>query len=273
MQPHWMGRRRDAPQAVAGTGVDGTYGFFALACALTWVLAVPAARAWMRHEAPPPYAVACAGLSAFGPLLAVLAVAGPRMELREVFGRWRANPAWIALALFTPLAVHALATALYVAIGGHPAQWFHPPVTPEQVAALVVFPIGEEFGWRGFAHPRMAERHGLVKGSLILGAVWGLWHLMYSITPEAAGFDALGFGMLMVEMPLYSLLIAWLFERSNRSMAVAIAIHAGAHLDHIELAPRTDLRLHALHLATLAVVAFFAARSLATQGGARRTEE
>ncbi len=259
----------DGTPAAPETGGDGTYGFFALAWAWTWLLAAPAARAWMQHRAPPPSAIACAGLSAFGPLLAALAVAGPRRQLREVFGRWRTNPAWIVMALFTPAAVHALATALYVAIGGHPAQWFHPPVTSEQVAALVVFPLGEEFGWRGFAQPRMARRHGPVKGSLLVGLAWGLWHLMYSITPQAGGFDPLEFGLIMVELPLYSLLIAWVFERSNRSMAVAIAFHAGAHLDHIERASRTDLRLHALHICVLAVIAMFAARSLARQDTGR----
>jgi len=155
-----------------------------------------------------------------------------------------------------------LLVALYVAIGGHPAQWFHPPVTSEQVAALVVFPLGEEFGWRGFAQPRMARRHGPVKGSLLVGLAWGLWHLMYSITPQAGGFDPLEFGLIMVELPLYSLLIAWVFERADRSMAVAIAFHAGAHLDHIERAPRTDLRLHLLHLTVLAAFAGAAAWSL-----------
>ncbi|MGZ3476202.1 MAG: hypothetical protein ACXWUG_19780, partial [Polyangiales bacterium] len=70
-------------------------------------------------------------------------------------------------------------------------------------------------------------------------------------------------GMTMVELPLYSLLVAWVFERANRSMAVAIAFHAGGHLDHIEHASRADLRLHALHLAVLAVAAVLAARSLA----------
>ena len=234
--------------------------------AASWALmrkAVPAARAWMHHLAPPPYAVACAGLSAFGPLLAALAVAGPRRRLGQVFGRWRTNVAWMPLALATPAAVHLIATALFVAIGGRPTQWFYPPSTPEAMAALVVFPLGEEFGWRGFAHPRMVARFGLVRGSLVVGAVWGLWHLVYSITSAAAGFDVFAFGMTMVELPLYALLIAWVFERANRSMAVAIAFHAGAHLDHIERAPRTDLRLHVLHMVVLAAVAAIAARSLA----------
>jgi membrane protease YdiL (CAAX protease family) len=251
-----------ATRTRAPAGAEGTYAYFALACGITWVLAWPAALAWMGHRAPSPLAVACAGLSAFGPLLAALAIAGPRRQLGQVFGRWRTNPAWILLALAGPALVHVVATALFVAIGGHPDRWFHPPQTPETVAALVVFPLGEEFGWRGFAHPRMVDRLGPVRGSLIVGAVWGLWHLVYSITPEAAGFDLLGFAMTMAELPLYALLIAWVFERANRSMAVAIAFHAGAHLDHLERAPRTDLRLHVLHLVVVAAVAAAAGWSL-----------
>jgi membrane protease YdiL (CAAX protease family) len=243
----------------------GTYAFFTLACGITWLLALPAASAWMHHRTPPPSAVACAGLSAFGPLLAALAIAGPRRQLGRVFGRWRTRPAWILLALCAAPLVHLVATALFVAIGGHPTRWFHPPGTPEAVAALVVFPLGEEFGWRGFAHPRMVDRFGPVRGCLIVGAVWGLWHLVYSVTPEAAGFDTFAFALTVVELPLYALLIGWVFERANRSMAVAIAFHLGAHLDHIERAPRTDLRLHLLHMAVLTASAAFAARSLYRQ--------
>jgi membrane protease YdiL (CAAX protease family) len=226
------------------------------------VLAVPLALAWLHHETPPPYAVACAGLSAFGPLFAVLLVAGRRQQIGAPFGPWRTHPAWVLAALFTPMAIHVAATAVFAALGGEPARWLHPPRTPEAMAALVVFPLGEEFGWRGFAHPRMVERYGLVKGSLVLGAFWGLWHLVYSITPEGR-VDGLAFGIGMAELPLYSLLIAWVFERTHRSMAVAIAFHAGAHLDHLEMGREVDLRLHALHLAIVAALATFAAKSMA----------
>lgn len=240
--------------------VRRVYSYFGLACGVTWLLALPMASASLRHEAPPPFAVACAGLSAFGPLLATLAVAA-RFELPDVFGRWRANPVWVVLSLLGPAAIHLTATALFAAVGGHPTEWFHPPMKPEAFAALLVFPIGEEFGWRGFAYPRLAQHFGLVKGSLILGTVWGLWHLAYSITPEKAGFDLLAFALMMIELPLYSLLVAWVLERTNRSMAVAIAFHAGAHLDHIEWVRSAGV-LHALHIAVLAVLATFAARAL-----------
>jgi membrane protease YdiL (CAAX protease family) len=68
-------------------------------------------------------------------------------------GDGRTPLVWIAVALFTPFAIHLIATLPFAAIGGVPDSWFHPPTTAEQVAALVVFPLGEEFGWRGFLHP------------------------------------------------------------------------------------------------------------------------
>ena len=244
-------------------GSDGLTAYCALACAVTWALAMPAAVAWRHREAPSPIAVGCIGLSAFGPLFAALAIAGPRRELGRVFGRWRTNPAWIALALVAPAAVHVTAAALFAAIGGHVGAWLHLPATSEQVAALVVFPLGEEFGWRGFAYPRMVDRYGPVKGALILGLVWGLWHLAYGVSPASGAFDLREFGTGLIELPMYSLLIAWAFERSNRSMAVAIAFHAGAHLDHLERAPDVALGRHALHMVVLAALAIVAARSLA----------
>jgi membrane protease YdiL (CAAX protease family) len=124
------------------------------------------------------------GLGALGPSLAAFILAARRGELRDVFGRWRTKPVWIVLGLLLPMAVQFPATAVEVALGGHPTHWFYPPVRPEQFAALVLFPLGEEFGWRGFAYPRLAQRHGPVVGSLVLGTVWGLWHLGMLFAPD-----------------------------------------------------------------------------------------
>ncbi len=237
------------------------YLYCALACGATWLLAAPLALEWSEQKSQSPFAVACAGLSAFGPLFAMLVVA-TRSERRQAFGRWRTDPRLIVLALLTPVACHLAATALFVVIGGQPARWFHPPATAEALAALVVFPIGEEFGWRGFAYPKLAEHFGVIRGSLLLGVVWAGWHLAYGVTPEQAGFDVSEFAVAVLELPLYSLLIAWVMERSQRSIAVALAFHAGGHLDHIERDPATSLTLHACHLLILVVLATLAARSL-----------
>jgi membrane protease YdiL (CAAX protease family) len=147
----------------------------------------------------------------------------------------------------------------------------HPPSTPEAVAALVVFPLGEEFGWRGFAYPRLVARFGAVRGALLLGLGWALWHLAYSVTPERAAFDAVGFLLTLLELPLFSVILAWLFERADRSLAVALAFHAGAHLDHFEPAIRNDPRLQVAFFIVLVVTAAGAAWALRRRPVAEKT--
>ncbi len=248
----------------APMGRDDVLLFFALACGITWLLDVPLAIAWATNATPPSYAMPMVGFGALGPSFAAFIVAARRRELRGVFGQWRTSPLWILLGLLLPMAVQLPATVIEVVLGGHPAHWFYPPKGAEQVAAMAMFPLGEEFGWRGFAYPRLAQRHGAVAGSLILGAVWGLWHLgmMFSPEPVLHALPLYTLFIYMGELALWSVVMAWMFERGNRSIAVAIAIHAGEHLDNVNRAPETEVRLRVLRMLVLAIVAALAARSL-----------
>lgn len=245
-------------------GARGAYACLALACLITWQLSAPIAFVIWGGGTPPPIILGAAALSAFGPTLAALALGGMRGELGEVFGRWRTRWTWLALALFAMPLLHLPATLLEVALGGQPAHWFYPPVQPEHIAALVLFSVGEEFGWRGFAYPRLADRHGALGAALIVGAAWSAWHVFMWFTPEGPPSLA-AFAHNALHIVLGSVIIAWLFENSGRSMAVAIAVHAGAHLDNVFRAPPSELRLQALRLVVLAIAACFAARSLSSR--------
>lgn len=262
------GTRPDGAATDRGLRSTGgeVYPFFALACAITWGLDLPYVLASLRNETPPPWALGLTGLGAFGPTLAALVIAGRRGELRDVFGRWRTGPIWILVGLAIMPALHLVATLIEVALGGRPAHWFYPPVEPERLAALVMFPLGEEFGWRGFAHPRLARRHGPVTGSLILGFFWAIWHLGMMFGPGKTP-DLVTVGSMIVLLMAGSVVWAWVFERGNRSMAVALALHASAHLDNESRAPESEVRLRVLRLAVIVVAAGFAARALS---GARR---
>lgn len=257
-----MARRVAAGLEQDGVSSDGLGTFVALAWGTTWLLELPLAASWLRGLPGEPYMFALAGLSAFGPTCAALVVARRQRRIRDVFGRFRAAPLWVALALVTPLVLHLFAKLLEVALGGNVAHWFWLPETSAQVAALVIFPIGEEIGWRGFAHPLLVRRYGLVLGSLVLGVIWGIWHLLYGIKPDGS-FELSGFALTVLECVLWAPVIAWLFERTNRSLLVAIAIHAGAHLDNAARIPAGDVRLRTSTLLVLAIAAALAARVLA----------
>ena len=71
------------------------------------------------------------------------------------------------------------------------------------------------------------------------------------------------------KMALYSVVLAWVFERGNRSIAVAIAVHMGAHLDNVNRAPEEEVRLRVLRFAVLLVAASLAARALRNIPAAR----
>jgi membrane protease YdiL (CAAX protease family) len=82
-------------------------------------------------------------------------------------------------------------------------------------------PLGEEFGWRGYALPRMLKRWPPMMAGTILGLVWTLWHVpafLFSgivVTPIAdIGWYALGTVAL-------SLLMTWLHVHGKGSLLVA----------------------------------------------------
>ena len=62
-----------------------------------------------------------------------------------------------------------LSVKLYALIGAVSAMTYAPFVN-------MLFAVGEEAGWRGTMYPILKEHFGIVKGRLIGGAVWGVWH-------------------------------------------------------------------------------------------------
>lgn len=46
--------------------------------------------------------------------------------------------------------------------------------------AFIAF-FGEEYGWRFFLQPMLQRRFGLKSGVILLGVIWGLWHLPLNV--------------------------------------------------------------------------------------------
>ncbi len=210
--------------------------FFTLAFTWSWVC-------WLLSSVVKPQLPSLAGVlflaGGFGPSIAAIAVmryVGGRNGLRDWLVRclqWRVGWRWPALAFFLPLAVMALAAAAHVALGGTLAP--SPAVGHVLFAAanfvlvlLLGGPLGEEFGWRGYALPALQERYSWRVASLILGVVWGMWHLPLFYIADTVQ-SHIPFALFMLITVALSILFAWLFNRTRGSVLPALVLHTAVN--------------------------------------------
>jgi hypothetical protein len=107
----------------------------------------------------------------------------------------------------------------------------------------------------------MVARFGPVVGPLLLGTGWAIWHAMFLVSPETGQLDLAGSYMLVV-LPTYSVIYAWLMKRGHGSVAIAIVLHAGAHLDNANRIPADDVSLRAITVVVALLAGVLAARAL-----------
>jgi membrane protease YdiL (CAAX protease family) len=96
-------------------------------------------------------------------------------------------------------------------------------------AILFIFgPFCEEAGWRGFALPRLQARYGPLLGTLILGILWGMWHLPLHLDlfRQDFGSGLLNFGLLFGLATLaYAVIQTWLFNTTRGSLLLLMLAH------------------------------------------------
>jgi membrane protease YdiL (CAAX protease family) len=104
------------------------------------------------------------------------------------------------------------------------------------VVGLIVG-IFEELGWTGFAVPTLLRlRYGILRTGLIVGVLWGAWHVLGNdIWASAATSGELslalfvtlrGVSLLVGQLLAYRVLMVWVYERTNGSLLLAILMHA-----------------------------------------------
>jgi membrane protease YdiL (CAAX protease family) len=172
---------------------------------------------------------------------------------------WRVGLTWYLAALVLPGGLFVLTAAVWDALG-HAEPLFYPPDNAAFLAAAVVFPVGEEVGWRGFALPRLTTRMSPLAASALIGVVWTLWHApmltLQDVRPAAYG----AFLPLMVGG---SVLFTWIYRHTGGSLLLAVLTHVGVHLNnpgHAMPARYTPIALHAVAYVLLAIVLVMADR-------------
>lgn len=217
--------------------------FFGLALLLTWGLQTPGVLAKVGilpgpSEAYMPFVV----LGVFGPLLAAW-ISARRFEgagafrelLRGLYTRLPGVP-WLVAALLTPVLLLSLGLLVHRAFTGGGALAY-PPEQGGRVVAALMIAVGEETGWRGFALPRLSRGVGRLKASLVIGAVWTVWHIPMFVGQETP----IGLWPAMfVQLSAGSVVFSWFYFKASGSLLVSVLMHIGVHLNNASLALPDD---------------------------------
>lgn len=159
----------------------------------------------------------------------MIALTSGRSGLRRLWQRltrWHISPMWYALGLL-PILLYVLALAVAgvrettALSAGTLMTLLFSAQSGLLVSLFLRGALGEELGLRGFALPRLQERMSPFRASLIIGLLWGAWHL-----PVLLGRDAVSVVAFLILSFGLSLLFTGLFNGSGGSLIPVLLFHA-----------------------------------------------
>jgi membrane protease YdiL (CAAX protease family) len=205
--------------------------FFIIAFLFSWIAVLPL----ILNPGLPVEPFQIAGALA-GPTLGaviVTAVLEGRKGLGVFFRRyvqWRAGLFWWLFVLFGIfIAINLVATVLigtsilaelYTHIG---LILFTYLIT--LVTGVILGPLWEEPGWRGFALPRLQGQYGPVVGTFILGVLWALWHLPGYL----GGWMETSILSLLISSVAFSIIMTWVYNNTRGSILLMILLHSSSN--------------------------------------------
>lgn len=216
--------------------------YFLITFALSWLLWLPAVLAGLGVDVPidaESYTLITVPIGAFGPMAAafiLLARQGGRRAVGALLCRavdFRVSWKYYLAAFGLPFVFHAIPHYLAPILGLEVADTLFPEGTPNPILILIPYYLfilfmgggQEEFGWRGYALEPLTEQLGPVFSSLVIGAVWGVWHLPLWFMPgdRHSSYSFVAFVVFTIG---FSFMMTWLYYASGRKLITAFLIHA-----------------------------------------------
>ncbi len=196
---------------------------------------------WDLSTVESPAGVPLFALGGFGPTVVgaffILSSKERKTLWSRIFDPRRTGWLWLLVALLIYPAIFLVSALLILPFG---ATW--PEAEPlismlsgprsfivSTIIILLLGPVSEEVGWRGYALEKMQQVWSPMKTSLIVGVIWWAWHLPLFFMPDTlhgsqgllSAFTA-GYFLTVVS---YSILFTWLYNSTKKSILVAILAH------------------------------------------------
>lgn len=238
--------------------------YFALTFAISWgailvmiaINGMPATMAEANAQLPVAIVTFLLGPSISG--LIMTGLVNGKKGFRELLSRllkWRVSIWWYAFAIFSGPVV-LLAVPLFLSLFSPvflPEIFSSPNKAPLLILGAlsgIIVGICEELGWTGFAIPRLRKRYSVLATGLIVGVIWGAWHIFsndiwvirtYSgALPPALYATLNGLGFLIGQLPPFRILMGWVYDRTG-SLLIAMIMHFGLTMVTISFMPLSGI--------------------------------
>lgn len=235
--------------------------YFALTFAISWgaillVIGVTGGIPGTKEELQRLMPVAIPALLG-GPSIAGLLFTGlvyGRAGFRDLLSRlcrWRVGARWYAVSL---LIAPVLMTATLFALSLTSPVFLPGILTSDDKVSRLLFGMVaalaagtfEELGWTGFAIPRLRQRHSILATGLIVGVLWGAWHILVNVILASGAYSgtlsvrsfliARSVGDVAGQLPAFRVLMVWVYDRTG-SLLLAILMHLSLTAGTIILEP------------------------------------
>ena len=148
-------------------------------------------------------------------------------SLFKAIVKWRVKFKWYLIIIILGIALCGLSLLLFNWITGQ-------SILPDQpynfvfyfILILFVSAFWEEIGWRGFLLPVLQEKYTAIKSSLIIGFVWGLWHLPIYLAINPYGDKTIIYWLMMfIGCFALSIIATYLYNSTKGSLLICILFH------------------------------------------------
>ena len=200
-------------------------------------------------------------------LLMAYIVDGKR-GIKEIFSRmisWHVGK-WYLTVLIFPVLILVVSFLLSATVSSD----FVPDIFIGGIVMGIAAGFLEELGWMGFAFPRMRGKHGLIRASVYLGLIHGLWHfpLWFLFEYPNLGFFWYPYFIAFVAMLVaLRVIIVWAYSHTN-SLLLTQLIHASSSgfltvLTPVYSKPANSAIFYSVYAVFLGVVALVVSRKMA----------
>jgi len=150
---------------------------------------------------------------------------------------WRVGWKWYLTAFFLLPVMYIISVFLNAALSKTPVDFStvlaYQIFGPSANLTLLIIPYflfevftnGEEIGWRGYVLPRLQAKYSALVSTLIVGVIWGIWHIPKFIPHWELGV----FAWVMVDFMAKAVLLTWIYNNTKGSLLLATLFHASGN--------------------------------------------